>query len=286
MNPDGTGNTAALNVPALCTLCLLLAGCAGPPGTHVWWNPSTWGRDRAAALQQTEARQSANQDKLNVEALRETFKTKTALAAAPQDNRAVAVAVHTNENAYSLLTLANGPLDLGQMQEDRATVAGLLSDNAELRAAAERSQAKAESAQARLSRENAALAKEHEADTAKIAEGYARERKLANTVRNFWFIVGGLAALFILGNVLRVAAPFVPALAGISKVIGAVVNPAAEFALHRAQSGLQNVGRAMAAVRDQLAPELAQKIVTIFDTHTDADQQRVIGVAANTAPRT
>lgn len=276
---------------------VLLPGCSSQP-VKVWWNPLTWGTNRAATVQQLGARQDTNSDKLNGEAMREVFKTGEVLKAAPAENRAVQVAIRTNANAYSLLALANGPLGLDAIQADRETITQLLSANADLRASGEKAQARAETAQAGLSKENEELRAAMTEAQKKLATGYESERKLANTVRNFWFVVGGLVFLLILGRLLSFASQFVPALSGAARVVNGLAAPALEAAEARARAGLQNVGAGLAAVRARLpalleevkhlpdgAARLEEKLTRTLDSKLDTDHQLVIGAAANTAPR-
>lgn len=266
-------------------LCLFfLAGCASTSGVHVWWNPTTWGRDRAATAAKIEAKQDANEAALVKQAQVENAKTIEALRAAPA-SRPVEVATRMAENAQALLDKAAGSITVKDLTELRVIVSNLLSENVALRATGEKQQVKAEATAAKLTEENESLKADKAESDKQLAAGYERERKLANTVRNFWFVVIGLVGLFILGNLLSIAARFVPALAMAAKVVNGVTAPLQAFALHRAEVGMQKVGHALATARDEL-PEMADKLTTIFDTHTDADHQRAIGAAANTAPRT
>lgn len=280
-------------------LCLfLLTGCVGDrTGGAVWWNPTTWASraapaaaDRAAAKVDT-AR--AAEDKAADEAVHaahlEFTKTGLALAGAPE-SRPVALARRTTANGLGLLDQVR-PLTATESAEVRQLVADLLSENAQTVAAAEAKQRTAEEklaaagkeleeARAKLERREAELSKAN----GQLREAYDRENALANKVRNFWFIIGGLCLLWVLGNVLSVAARFNPGLAGVSRIVNGITAPAFAFAEARAADGLQRVGQALAKVR-QAMPEVAEKIVPIFDNETDRDHQRAIGAAANTAPR-
>lgn len=262
---------------------LWISGCASAGGSKVWWNPLTWSADRAAVAARVEAKQDANDAALVKQAQVENAKTIEALKAAPV-SRPVVVASRTAENAQALLDKAAGSIAVADLTALRATVANLLSENADLRAAGERSQAAAEDRAARLTAENERLKQAAAEAAANLAQAYGKERALANQVRNFYFIVGGLVGLFILGNLIRAAAPLVPALSGASRLVGAVLNPAAEYALHRAETGLAKVGHAVAEIKAR-APELAGQFIATLDQHTDSDHQRAIAAAANTAPR-
>ena len=263
---------------------LMLTGCVAATSAKVWWNPLTWGKDRAASVERVAAKQDANDTALVKQAQVENAKTIEALKEAPA-SRPVEVASRTAENAQTLLDRAVGSITVQDLTDLRQTVANLLSENAGLRATGEKQQAKAEATAARLTAENEDLKAQQAESVKKLQAGYERERQLANTVRNFWFIGGGLALLWILGNLLSVAARFNPGLAGVSRVVNGVAAPALAFAEARAADGLQKVGHALARAREAM-PEAAEKLVTILDTETDRDHQRAIGAAANTAPRT
>lgn len=280
-------------------LCLLLlSGCVGDrTGGAIWWNPTTWASraapaaaDRAAAkVDSARTAESQAADAAVQAAHMEFAKTDLALAAAP-DSRPVALARRTAANGLGLLDQVR-PLTAAEAAEVRQLVADLLSDNAQTVAAAEAKQRTAEEkvaaigrdleeARAKLERREAELTKAN----GQLREAYDRENALANKVRNFWFIVGGLALLWVFGNVLSVAARFHPGLAGVSRIVNGVAAPAFAFAEARAADGLQKVGHALARAKEAM-PEAAEKLVTIFDTETDRDHQRAIGAAANTAPR-
>jgi hypothetical protein len=286
-----------LTLAVLILVCM--TGCVGDrTGGAIWWNPTTWAAraapaaaDRAAAKVDT-ARTAEDQAAAQAvtAAHKEVAKSDLALAAAA-DSRPVALARRTTANALGLLDQVK-PLTAEESAEIRQLVADLLSDNAQTVAAAESKQRTAEEKLAEAGRElTAARAKleQREAELTKangnLREAYDRENALANKVRNFWFILGGLALFWVLGNVLSVAARFNPGLAGVSRLVNGVTAPAFAFAEARAADGLQKVGHALARAK-QAMPEVADKLVTIFDTETDRDHQRAIGAAANTAPRT
>jgi hypothetical protein len=250
----------------------LLSGC-GTAGTKVAWNPLTWGRDRAAAVADTRQEIQVNERAMVRSAQVEQVKTITALASAPE-SRPVEVARRTASNAHALLAQANGPVPVGDDTAARELVAGLLSEEVAKREGAERSQAKAEAKAADLADENTQLRATLEDRTAKLEEGYVRERKLANTVRNFWFCAVVLGGLFVLGQVLSIAARFNPAFAGVSAVANGVLNPAMAYAYKRAHDGLERVGNAVQTVRRQ-APELAERMVQFMDDSLDDDHKAI-----------
>lgn len=263
---------------------LVLAGCASHPGVHVWWNPLTWGTNRAATLERVDELQKENTSALTRSAQIENAKTIEALKSA-LPSRSVEVARRTADNAQAFLDKAVGTLTMKDFIELRKTVANLISENSELRAEGERSQAKAEATAAKLTEENESLKAAKAKAEQKLAESYEAERRLANQVRNFWFIVGGLAFLWLTGNLISVAARFYPGLSGVARAVNGVAAPALAYAEARAAQGLQKVGHALATVKEKL-PAVAEQVVDIFDKHTDAEHQAAIGAAANTAPRT
>jgi hypothetical protein len=265
---------ARLIVLVLAVLALLLlTGCAGTAKTKVWYNPATWGTDRAAAVADTREDLAVNERAMVRSAQVEQVKTIEALANA-DESRPVAVARRTASNAHALLAQANGPVPVGDDTAARELVAGLLSEEVAKREGAERSQAKAEAKAADLADENTQLRATLEDRTAKLEEGYVRERKLANTVRNFWFCAVVLGGLFVLGQVLSIAARFNPAFAGVSAVANGVLNPAMAYAYKRAHDGLERVGNAVQTVRRQ-APELAERMVQFMDDSLDDDHKAI-----------
>lgn len=283
----------------LALICLaLLPGCVSSKPGAVWWNPTTWA-SRAAPAAVDRASEKRDEAATKVQAAAdvtvhaahgEVTKALEALQSAP-DSRPVQLARRFTGNAESLLN-QTAPLTVGESTELRQLVADLLSENDKVRAAAEKVATFQEEANAKLSadlgraraeldRREAALSKSN----ANLREAYDRENALANQVRNFWFVVGLLAFLWLAGNVLAVGARFVPALAPVSTAINGIAAPALAFAETRARDGLAKVGHAMASVRAKL-PEVAEQLTDIFDRHADEDHKRTIGAAANNAPRT
>ena len=125
----------------------------------------------------------------------------------------MAVAADSNASTVALLDQAAGPLEAQDIARLRAQVAGLLSDNAELRAKAE-SQRAADSRS--IADVSAALAKAEAASeqaAAKLRTAYERENQLANELRSqralFWIAcavaalvaIGWLYARFALGGI-------------------------------------------------------------------------------------
>lgn len=274
----------------LAVLCVLssviwFAGCSSPIGRGSRILPWNWfSPDRATQLQNQQAKTDQAEDHVTAAAHRDLGKTVRTLEADPAPNKFTVQALRFGRQGLSLLDQVQ-PIAFADQQADTQLVLDLLSENAQIRAAAAKRQAADEAAAGAIARD-LADSKQREGElTTKLEESDKRYQAQAEQSRRTWFVIYAVIAVFVLGNVLRLAVPFVPALAGVSKVVGAVVNPAAEFALHRAQAGLEKVGHAVAAMKDKLSPELSAQVVTLLDQHTDADTQRAIGSAANTAPR-
>lgn len=185
----------------LITLCLLLTGCATGTGTK-WYAPATWFSHRPA-----DAVDTARKDKTNAEqeaikaAQRYSHQTAEALASAP-DSRPVAVAKKSNNASLRLLDQVAGPLTTKEETQIADLVAGLLSENAEIRAKAERESEKQtkklNEVSGELSSAQAAVAKAE----GKLREAFERENALANELRSqralFW-IACGVAVLVAAG---------------------------------------------------------------------------------------
>lgn len=276
---------------------LLCAGCTTRPGGLVLWNPTTWfsrlapaAADRAADKRDAAETKVEHAADATVHAAnREVAQALEVLNAAP-DSRAVDLARRFTGNAHSLLNQTT-PLTVAETTTLRQLVTDLLSENAKVRAAAEKVASFQEEKNARLSADLGAARTELEKREAALTkansnlrEAYDRENALANQVRNFWFVLGLLAFLFVASQLLSVGARFVPALAPIATAANLVTAPALAFAESRARAGLEKVGHAIAKARTEI-PAVAERLTDIFDQHTDADHQRAIGAAAQTAPR-
>lgn len=295
---DTRGALPAALVLLACFAVVVLPGCTSMRDGFVWWNPTTWA-SRAAPARVDRAqdnRDEAAEAKRKAEAAlidaaqRETAKTGHALASAP-DSKPVRLARRFNANALALMAQVR-PLTAEESMQLQGLVADLMSDNEQIARDAELRQIGDEAKAANLSRElteattklerkDAALS----AANANLREAYDRENALANQVRNFWFVLGLLAFLWVAGNLLSYAARLSPGLAPIAGFVNGIAAPALAFAEARARAGLTKVGHAMAEARAKL-PEAAEVLTHIFDRNTDADHQQAIGAAANTAPRT
>lgn len=202
----------------LCLLCLTLSGCTSGGSGVRWWAPSTYfSHAPADRVDKTEAKEDKAREAVIKAAQRTAHETGIALAAAPA-SRPVAVATDTNASTVALLDQAAGPLSAGDVAKLRATITGLLSENAEIRAKAEAQRAKEERTIASLS---ADLAKaETASETAKesLRKAFERENALANELR------AQKAAIWILGAFLVILAGLYIyariALGGIPSAIG------------------------------------------------------------------
>ncbi len=260
---------------AVSLVALALTGCA------LW--PSTW-RIGGTPLEKTEhAKQqlaAAQADAIGG-AQAAVHQAGIALASAP-DSRAVVVARDFVAEAQALIDQARGAPNAAEVQRYREVVAGLLSENAAVRAAAEKQRATDSAANGELAQKlAAAMAKAERADARALE--YARDREgladfAAKLKLGFYLLIG----LLVLGTVLSVAARFVPQLGLAAKVINGVVAPGITFAAHRAQRGLQQVGAGMARLRT-LATNADDLIERAFDGPIDSDHKAFISAAASAA---
>ena len=193
-----------LSLLILAALCL--SGCATGGHAH-WWSPGTWFSHREAnAADKATAKQDAAQNIAIKAAQKAVHETAEALAEAPT-SRPVTVAVDSNSEAMALLDQATGALPASELAKVRARVAGLLSENAEIRAEAEKDRAKERANSAEISRK-LAKADARVATTAReLRDAFERENALANEYRNlqamFWIAVVAVAILAGLGFYVR-----------------------------------------------------------------------------------
>lgn len=199
-------------------LAAILAGCASSSGVR-WYAPATWFSAREAkAADNADAKQDAAREAAVKAAQRLTHEAAEALAAAPA-SRPVEVATEANAGAVALLDQAAGPLTAADLAAVRKQVAGLLSDNAALRAEAEAARAKNRESLAalseRLARADAAVA----AAQRDLRSAFDRENALANELRAqraLAWIVGSVAVLCAAGWIyLRFAVGGLPRAAGL-----------------------------------------------------------------------
>ena len=186
-----------LTVGVIALWLLLVTGC-GTTGGVRWYSPGSWfSHAPAANVDKAHAQESDARDRVIKAAQKSSHETSHALAAAPT-SRPVAVARSTNDATVSLLDQAAGPLSASEAATLRATVAGLLSDNAEIRANAEKVRAGQVATEAALSETLArAEAKSADAET-RLRAAFDRENALANELRSqraLLWIAGSLAVV-------------------------------------------------------------------------------------------
>lgn len=231
-------------------LVLPLSGCATGSSAK-WYAPATWfSAAPAAKLDRAISTEETARHAVIRSAQKSAHTTAAALASAPA-SRPVALATETNTATVALLDQAAGPMQADELSRLRATVAGLLSDNADLRARAEAQRA----ADARsIGEVSAALAKAEaasEAAASKLRIAFDRENALANELR------GQRALLWIAGGVaLLLAAGWLYARFALGGIPGAV-------------------GRGMAALRAR-NPAAAMAATEVFDSLLNRDEQRRI----------
>lgn len=185
--------------PLLILSLLLLTGCSTASSVR-WYAPATWFSHKPAdAVDTAQKKKTEAEDKAIRAAQRSTHETAIALEKAPE-SRPVEVARRSNLAAKGLLDQVAGPMNLEEDASLRKLVADLLSENAEIRAKAEKERAKEEAkfadVSASLGAAQAAVAKAE----GKLREAFERENALANELRSqralFWIAcgVGVLAA--------------------------------------------------------------------------------------------
>ena len=191
--------SSPIAVVLLVALCL--GGCSTGSGVK-WFAPATWFSAReAGAVDRADAKQDAARTAAVKAAQRATHETAEALAVAPA-SRPVEVATESNASAVGLLDQAAGPLTAADLATIRKQVAGLLSDNAKLRAEAEKARDKTREADAALSEKLAKADAAVLAASGKLREAFDRENALANQLRGqraLAWILGGVAVVAALG---------------------------------------------------------------------------------------
>lgn len=255
-------------------LCLALSGCALLPT----WRP--WGTPIERAEKKDKQEQQAKEKTL--EGVQElTTKARLSLNAAG-DARPVVLAGDFLDKANALLAQSVGTPDFAAREQWAKLVTDLLSENAQVRAAAEaqrdRDTARLSELSSRLS--EATLARERAED--KVRE-YAKENEaLANYFRKAVWIIVGLGGLWLLSQALSIVARINPAFSGAASLVNAVAAPAVQYTLNKAQALPERIGQFMASVR-ATSSDLAAKIEPLIDGVTDQDHQDAIAAAAKAA---
>ncbi len=171
---------------------LLLAGCT-TTGKH-WWSPGTWfSSSEAKGADKAVATLNIRQEAVIKAAHVEVAKTAEALDHAPE-SREIELARKFNDTADALLTQGSGPLPLKEIQELKALVRDLRSENAQVRASAETRQAASEKSIATISSDLATATKKLDEAQADLRTAFDRENALADELRNErmvrWTLVG------------------------------------------------------------------------------------------------
>jgi len=183
-------------------LCIALAGCSTTGSTARWYAPATWfSAAPAQAVDKAEARQDAARDAAIKAAQKLTHETAEALAVAPE-SRPVEVATESNAAAVALLDQAAGPLTATQLAQIRKQVTGLISENAALRAEAEKARDRARAADSALSDRLAQADAQVRTMEGKLREAWNKENALANELRSqraLAWIAGAIALLAAAG---------------------------------------------------------------------------------------
>ena len=184
--------------------------------------------------------------------------------------------------AQELLDQANGVPTVGVAAEWHDLVNRLLSVDTTIRFKAEAERHDDSERMAGLANRLADATSDKEKAEAKARDYAAKNEHLADLVRKAIWIVGALAAFWLLSQLLSIGSRFLPALAGASKLVNAVAAPAVSFIAHRAEDGLKRIGRGIADIRKKM-PQAAEQVVSLIDAHTDADHQSIIAKAATEA---
>jgi hypothetical protein len=255
---------------------LLLSGCIGLPSNwKPWGTPLDRQEDRAAKADTARA--------AVIGAAQESaHKTAAALSFAPP-SRPVEIARGFAGETRTLLDQAAGAPKAGDAAQWQSLVERLLSENEAIRTQAERERVKDAEQVAKIADRLAAAEARADTATAKALD-YARDNeRLADMVRKFWWILIGLGALWVLSQMLTLAARFNPVLAPFATAANAIAAPALERARVRAVEGLQSVGRGLAEAR-KVAGQVTEQVIAHLDSNTDREHQRIIAAAANNSP--
>lgn len=198
-----------------------------------------------------------------------THKTDLAIDAAIAGNpRALSVAKQFSLLAMSGIDQLAGAPSVADDQQWRQRVRDLESDNASIRAAAEKQNtadtARIEDFSAKLATQNDALAKEQVKSNALAVENAAT----AAWVHKWEWIIGIVAGLYVASQLLSKAAEYEPALAPVAAIVNRVASPLIQDTLENAKSDIQDlkqgVGTALGYIKAKL-PDQAAAVVSHFD---------------------
>lgn len=172
---------------------MLLAGCVSWP-KFAW----PWSKDREKVVQKAEAKMDTARDDVLRRSQSDTTVASIAIRSAPE-SRPVAVAREAIDSAASLQAQALGPVAEIDRQRLEKLVADLLSENAEVRAAAEKDRAGDRAENVRVTALLAKTQASLDDAIAKIRQGYSREKELADSYRSiFWKLIGAIVLALIL----------------------------------------------------------------------------------------
>lgn len=236
---------------------LLLAGCSTQPNGARWYAPATWfSHAPADSADRAQNKEEAARHAAIKAAQKSAHETGFALAAAPA-SPPVAVASDFNASAVALLDQAAGPLEAGEIERMRRMVSGLLSENAQLKAEAQRDRDREKQSIESLSGTLAKAEQKSEAASAALRAAFDRENALANELRSqralFWIAVVSAAMLGLGWLYVRIALGGVPVA----------------------------IGRAMGDLRAR-HPAIAEQLTPIFDQYLNRHEQAMI--ARNARP--
>jgi hypothetical protein len=259
-----------------CAAAALLAGCSLIPST--WWI----GGSPLAKVEKKEAAKTAARELVLQGAQEAMHKTNLALDEITAPDRPAIVAQEYGLQAQDLVDQALGIPPEANAAAWRNLVKRLISDNAQIRAQAEKERTADTREISRLSDRFAqATAAAQRANTRAL--DYARESEgYANFARYLKLGFFGLIGLIALGTILSLASRFFPALGLASKIVNGVVAPGITFVAHRAEAGLKAVGQGLAALRKG-EPQAEQLIERYLDPVTDQDHQAIIAAASAAA---
>lgn len=266
--------------PCALILVVALSACT--------WIPSALriGGTPMAKLEKAEAKQAAAAVVAVAAAQSSVHQAGLALGTAG-DSRPVQVARDFVNEAQALLDQSQGAPTANEIAKWEKLVAGLVSENEAVRAAAEREREANRRDVAKISARLSTAAAQSDEWRVKAMTYAADADQKADLVRKLVFWCGLVVGLWLLAQLLRVGAFFVPALAPAATLLGSVAAPAVQFAASRAQQGLQLVGTAIGTIRKE-APALAEKVTGYFDDKVEhpALRKTIREAAEQIAPTT
>lgn len=254
-------------------LCLTLSGCAWIP------SPLRLFGDPIQHEEKAKKKEDAARDLIYEQARESAHKTQAALSKESNPSREVQVARDFSSETVALLDQARGPAMLADLNRWQEQVDRLCSTDPEVRMKAdfERSKERLEnektSAKLNQLEARARAAEEKELEYAKI-----KDRQADWLLKIAWGL-GILAVLWVLSQVLAIAARLNPAFAGASTVLNTVAAPAVHFAYSRAVAGVKKLGEGMATIRKEM-PEVAEQVTRLIDSHLDSDHKQIAAAAA------